>query len=80
MRKWGETLRTDSGAFTRTTFADYMRHYTDGTVDHTSLATFGLMESIGTRAERKALRSDKLHAIYTTILDWLRKLKTGDLI
>ena len=77
---WGEALRTDSGAFSRTTFADYLRHFTDGSVDYAALYTFGLVDSIGTRAERRTLFIDKTKAIYTTILDWLRKLKTGDLL
>ena len=78
--KWGEVLRTDSGAFSRTAFADYAKLYTDGSVDRTALYSFGMIDSLGTREQRKALLSDKLHAIYTTILDWIRKLRTGDLL
>ena len=79
-RKWGEVLRTDSGAFSRTVFADYMQNFLDGTVDGVALTTFGLFSSVGTRAQRQMLSSDKRTAIKTTILDWLRKLKTGDLL
>ena len=79
-KKWGDVLRTDGGAFSRTAFADYMQYYTDGTVDYAALYTFGAVDSVGTRAQRHALFLDKLKAVYTTILDWLRKLKTGDLI
>ncbi|MBQ7543234.1 MAG: cellulase family glycosylhydrolase [Clostridia bacterium] len=80
MEKWGAVLRTDSGAFSRTTFADYMQQFTDGTVDALSLYTFGILDSVGTRAQRDALRQDKLNAIKTTIRDWIRKLRTGDLL
>ena len=80
MQKWGEVLRTDSGAFSRTAFADYARLYTDGSVDYAALYSFGLIDSLGTRAQRKALMQDKLHAVYTTLLDWARKLRTGDLL
>ncbi len=80
LEKWGDVLRTDSGAFTRTAFADYMMLFTDGTVDRTALFTFGLIDSVGTRAQRQALLQNKLQAIRTTIADWLRKLKTGDLL
>ncbi len=78
--KWGEILRTDSGAFSRTAFADYAALYTDGSVDYTALYSLGLFDSLGTKEQRSALFSDKMHAIYTTILDWWRKLKTGDLL
>ena len=80
MHKWGEVLRTDGGAFRRTAFADYLQHFTDGTVDRTALYSFGLVCSVGTREQRRALTQDKLHAIYTTILDWIRKFRTGDLL
>lgn len=78
--KWGEVLRTDSGAFSRTAFADYAKLFTDGSVDSAALVSFGLVDSLGTRTQRRALFTDKVHAIYTTILDWIRKLKTGDLL
>lgn len=80
LTKWGEVLRTDSGAFSRTAFADYMQLFTDGTVDRAALYTFGLVDSVGTRTQRRALLRDKLQAIRTTLLDWLRKFKTGDLL
>ena len=79
-RKWGEVLRTDGEQFTRTAFADYMQHFLDGTVDGVALLTFGIANSVGTKAQRQALASDKRTAIVTTIRDWLRKLKTGDLL
>ncbi len=78
--KFGEVLRTDGEAFSRNTFADYAAEFTDGTVDKVSLYTFGLFSSVGDFATRKDLFVDKLKAIWTTILDWLRKLKTGDLL
>ena len=80
MEKWGECLRTDSGKFTKTTFADYVANFTDGSVDNASIWTFGLLDTKGTAAQRSAMLKDKLRAIYTTIRDWLRKLKTGDLL
>ena len=79
-RKWGSVLRTDSGAFSRTPFADYMQLYLDGTVDRTALLTFGLADSVGTREQRHALFVNKWRAVYTTLLDWVRKLRTGDLL
>ena len=78
--KWGEVLRTDSGAFRRTAFADYAKLYTDGSVDYAALYSFGLIDSLGTREQRQALFTDKMNAIRTTLLDWYRKLKTGDLL
>ena len=78
--KFGEVLRTDGEAFSRNTFADYAAEFTDGTVDKVSLYTFGLFSSVGSFETRKDLFADKLKAIWTTILDWLRKLKTGDLL
>ena len=73
-------LRTDGGAFSRTAFADYVMNFVNGEVDKASLYSFGAAESRGTFRERLMLFSDKLQAIYTTIRDWLRKLKTGDLL
>ncbi|MCR5484926.1 MAG: glycoside hydrolase family 5 protein [Clostridiales bacterium] len=78
--KWGEVLRTDSGKWKRTAFADYAKLFTNGTVDKAALYSFGITDSVGSKETRKTLFRDKLKAIYTTILDWLRKLKTGDLI
>ncbi len=78
--KFGAVLKTDGGAFTRTAFADYVTNFVNGEVDKASLYTFGAAEMRGTFRERLMLFSDKLQAIYTTILDWLRKLKTGDLL
>ena len=78
--KWGNVLRTDSGAFTRTAFADYAKLFTNGSVDRAALYTFGLIDSLGSRTQRQALTKDKINAIQTTIRDWIRKLKTGDLL
>ena len=78
--KFGAVLKTDGGAFTRTAFADYVKNFVHGEVDKASLYSFGAAEMRGTFRERLMLFSDKLQAIYTTILDWLRKLKTGDLL
>ena len=78
--KFGEVLKTDSGAFSRTAFADYVKNFTDGSVDKASLYSFGAAESLGSLKDRTALFKDKMRSIYTTILDWLRKLKTGDLL
>ncbi|MBQ5969505.1 MAG: cellulase family glycosylhydrolase [Clostridia bacterium] len=80
MQKFGPVLRTDSGAFSRTAFADYAANFVNGEVDAASLYSFGLIETRGTAKERLALLRDKLAAIVTTIRDWLRKLKTGDLL
>ena len=80
MEKFGAVLRTDGGAFKRTAFADYVKHFTDGSTDPVSFYSFGLVESRGTFSERWMLFSDKMRSIYTTILDWARKLKTGDLL
>ncbi|MBR1810064.1 MAG: cellulase family glycosylhydrolase [Clostridia bacterium] len=79
-QKWGACLRTDSGAFARTAFADYVQYYTDGTVDKVALYTLGAFNSVGSFQQRWSLFKDKIKAIYTTILDWIRKLKTGDLL
>ena len=54
--------------------------FAGGLVDKACLNTFGLVNTAGTSAQRSAMRSEKLLAIKTTILDWLRKLKTGDLL
>lgn len=78
--KFGAVLRTDGGAFSRTAFADYVMNFVGGEVDKASLYSFGAAESRGTLRERFMLFTDKLQAIYTTIRDWLRKLKTGDLL
>ncbi len=78
--KFGAVLRTDGGAFTRTAFADYVGNFVNGEVDKASLYSFGAVETLGTVQQRFALLKDKLRAIYTTILDWLRKLRTGDLL
>ena len=78
--KWGKVLRTDGGQFSRTAFADFVANYVDGTVDHASFYSFGTLSSVGSVDVRWNLFMDKLKAIYTTILDWIRKLKTGDLL
>ena len=78
--KFGEVLRTDGGAFQKTAFADYVKNFTNGEVDKASLYSFGVVETLGSVRERAALFVDKLRSVYTTILDWLRKLKTGDLL
>ncbi len=79
-RKFGTVLRTDGEKFSRNTFADYASNFTDGFVDKASLITFGLLDTAGTFEQRNAMLSEKLTAIKTTISDWLRKLKTGDLL
>ena len=80
LQKWGACLRTDGGEFSRTAFADYCAEYVDGSVDYAALYTLGSVDSIGSLSTRWSLFVDKLRAIYNTILDWLRKLKTGDLL
>ncbi|MCR5151243.1 MAG: glycoside hydrolase family 5 protein [Clostridiales bacterium] len=80
MRKFGRVLRTDGGQFSKNTFADYCANFTGGLVDRATLLTFGFIETAGTREQRNAMFVDKLTAIKTTVLDWIRKLKTGDLI
>ena len=80
MRKWGECLRTDSGEFSRTAFADFVEYYVDGTVDYVSLYSFGAGTSVGDFSVRWSMFVQKLKAIYTTILDWIRKFRTGDLL
>ncbi len=78
--KWGENLRTDGDRFERTPFADYVALYADGAVDEASLYSFGMASSEGPLSLRFQMLIAKLKAIITTIKDWLRKLKTGDLI
>ena len=78
--KWGECLKTDGGEFVRTAFADYVTNFVDGAVDNASLYSFGTATSLGSLRSRLNLFADKLKAIVTTIRDWLRKLKTGDLL
>ncbi len=80
MRKFGEVLRTDGGKFSKNTFADYCANFTGGLVDRATLTTFGLIETAGTSEQRNAMFSEKLTAIKTTVLDWIRKLRTGDLL
>ena len=80
MQKFGTVLRTDGGKFTRTTFAGYAANFTDGYSDKTSLMTFGLIDMAGTSEQRSGMQKEKLTAIKTTILDWIRKLRTGDLL
>lgn len=80
MQKFGEVLRTDGGKFQKNNFADYCAVFAGGLVDKACLNTFGLVNTAGTRAQRSAMRSEKLLAIKTTILDWIRKLRTGDLL
>ena len=79
-QKWGECLCTDGGYFSRTTFADYVAYYVDGSVDYASLYSLGTVNSLGPVQTRWNLFTDKLKAIMTTIKDWLRKLSTGDLL
>lgn len=78
--KFGECLLTDGEKFSRNSFADYVANFTDGYSDSASVMTFGLIDNAGTSAQRKEMFSQKLTAIKTTILDWIRKLRTGDLI
>ncbi len=78
--KWGERLRTDSGEFSRTTFADYLGNYTDGSVDNVSLYSFGSGSTLGTFEQRRSMALDKPKAIITTIKDWIRKLFAGQLL
>ena len=78
--KFGAVLRTDSGAFRRTAFANYVKNFVNGETDDASLKTFGAIETRGTLQERFAMLGDKLLAIVTTLRDWARKLKTGDLL
>ena len=80
LEKFGECLKTDSGKFSKTAFANYVENFLDGTVDKASLNSFGVVKSVGSFNDRNELFKDKLRAIWTTILDWLRKLKTGDLL
>ena len=80
MQKFGEVLRTDGGKFQKNNFADYCAVFAGGFIDEPCLKTFGLINTAGTRAQRSAMRSEKLLAIKTTILDWIRKLRTGDLL
>ncbi len=79
-RKFGEVLRTDGEKFSKNTFADYASNFTDGTVDKACLMTFGLIDTVGSKEQRSAMQSEKFNAVITTIKDWLRKLKTGDLL
>jgi hypothetical protein len=79
-KKFGECLRTDGDKFTKTAFADYVANFTDGYYDKASLVTFGLADNAGTFENRTEMFSQKLTAIKTTILDWIRKLSTGDLL
>lgn len=80
LSKFGEVLRTDGGKFKRNSFAEYSAIFTDGFVDKAAVNTFGLIETAGDSNLRRAMLSQKLTAIKTTILDWLRKLSTGDLL
>ncbi len=80
LRKWGECLRTDGGSFVRTSFADYAALYTDGSVDAAALYSFGAGSSKGPLNLRIEMLRIKLNAVITTIKDWLRKLRTGDLL
>ncbi|MBQ6265567.1 MAG: cellulase family glycosylhydrolase [Clostridia bacterium] len=80
MQKFGEVLKTDGGKFTRTTFAGYVANFTDGYSDNLSVLTFGIIDTAGTSEQRSGMQKEKLTAIKTTILDWIRKLRTGDLL
>ena len=44
------------------------------------LKTLGAIDTSGTFAQRWSLFVAKIQAIITNIKDWLRKLKTGDLL
>ena len=79
-RKFGEVLRTDGGKFSKNSFADYAAVFADGTVDRICLKTFGLIDTAGSKEQRNAIQKEKFNAVITTIKDWLRKLKTGDLL
>ena len=79
-RKFGEVLKTDGEKFNKNSFADYVAEFADGTVDKICLKTFGLIETVGSKELRNAMQREKFNAIITTINDWLRKLKTGDLL
>ncbi len=78
--KWGACLHTDGGKFTRTAFADYAALYAEGAVDEAALYSFGMVNSEGSVSLRFQMLLAKFRAIVVTIRDWLRKLKTGDLI
>ena len=80
MQKFGEVLKTDGGKFSRTTFAGYVANFTDGYYDKLSVLTFGIIDNAGTSEQRSGMQKEKLTAIKTTILDWIRKLRTGDLL
>ena len=80
LEKFGSCLKTDGGSFSKTAFAGFVENYVDGTVDNASLYSFGMASSVGSFSQRLALFKDKLKAVWTTILDWFRKLKTGDLL
>ena len=79
-RKFGTVLRTDGEKFKRTTFAGYAANFTDGYYDNLSVYTFGIIDTAGTSEQRTDMFKEKLTAIKTTILDWIRKLRTGDLL
>ena len=79
-QKFGAVLKTDGGKFKRTTFADYVANFTDGSYDNLSVMTFGIIDMAGTSEQRSNMQKEKLTAIKTTILDWIRKLRTGDLL
>ena len=80
MKKFGEVLRTDGGKFKKTTFAEYAEYFTSGEYDSMSVATFGLIDNAGSVSVRIGMLREKLGAMKTTILDWIRKLSTGDLL
>ena len=78
--KFGECLRTDGEKFSRNAFADYVANFTGGYSDSPSVYTFGTVDTAGSLPQRMYMFSQKLTAIKTTILDWIRKLRTGDLL
>ncbi|MBR0112312.1 MAG: cellulase family glycosylhydrolase [Clostridia bacterium] len=78
--KFGECLRTDGEKFSRNAFADYVANFTGGYSDSPSVYTFGTVDTAGSLPQRMDMFSQKLTAIKTTILDWIRKLRTGDLL
>jgi hypothetical protein len=78
--KFGRCLRTDGEKFSRNDFADYVANFTGGYADKASVYTFGTLDNAGTLQQRASMFEQKLTAIKTTILDWIRKLRTGDLL
>lgn len=78
--KFGECLRTDSGKFKRNDFADYAANFTSGYYSKACVATFGLIDTAGTVPQRIAMLNQKLGAMKTTVIDWVRKFMAGELL